>query len=562
MPRFVRLAGALAAAAACLVVPASADQAAQTLLPGVTFTQQTELTPHGPVSISVVTMPAPTGLYSLGPVLAGNTISAPRAPLTAIEKSVSGATAVVGVNGDFFNASNGQPNGLVVQGGAIERMPVVARSSIGFDATGKMLVTRLGFNATWQGSGQRRPIATINQKPGSNQVVLFTPAWGAQTPVVPASGAAVVIEPFPAATFNTDVTGPVTAVADPGAIPIPADGAVLVATGASAAKLQAEAPQGQSVTVRITMPTAWSNVVTGLGGGPSLVKNGKAVFHTSENFDATALTNRDARSAVGQLSDGRVILVTVDGGRPGHSIGMTTYELAQEMAKLGAVTAAGLQYGPYVTTAANGELLNRPSAGAAKPVKEGLLLQYSGVIAGAPSQPVLTKPTSSGESLAYTIVRPSNVTATVVDPAGNAHQVDTGMKQPGTYRFAYTAVDTEDVWHWNVQATDDLGRQSAASQTFTYDLTLSGLRVVGGTGAKVSFTLSRPASVSVRIEATNGTTVDNVPATQLAAGAQSLTWDGNASTGAIAPAGGYIAEVTETSSVGTAVFSTPFTVRG
>ena len=32
MPRFVRLAGALAAAAACLVVPASADQAAQTSL--------------------------------------------------------------------------------------------------------------------------------------------------------------------------------------------------------------------------------------------------------------------------------------------------------------------------------------------------------------------------------------------------------------------------------------------------------------------------------------------------------------------------------------------------
>ena len=37
-----------------------------------------------------------------------------------------------------------------------------------------------------------------------------------------------------------------------------------------------------------------------------------------------------------------MILVAVDGGQPGYSVGMTTYELAQTMARLGAVDAAGL----------------------------------------------------------------------------------------------------------------------------------------------------------------------------------------------------------------------------
>ena len=42
---------------------------------------------------------------------------------------------------------------------------------------------------------------------------------------------------------------------------------------------------------------------------------------------------------------------------------MTNYELAQTMAGLGAVTAAGLQYGRFVTAAFDGQLLDRPSQG-------------------------------------------------------------------------------------------------------------------------------------------------------------------------------------------------------
>ena len=85
-----------------------------------------------------------------------------------------------------------------------------------------------------------------------------------------------------------------------------------------------------------------------------------------------------------------MILVTVDGGRPGRSVGMTTYELAQTMAKLGAVTAAGLEYGKSVTAAFDGRVLNRPQSGEQK-IKEALLVAYQGVYAPAPTPPLLGK---------------------------------------------------------------------------------------------------------------------------------------------------------------------------
>ena len=57
--------------------------------------------------------------------------------------------------------------------------------------------------------------------------------------------------------------------------------------------------------MRLILPPSWGSVVSAVGGGPLLVRGGRAVFHTSENFDATDLTARDARAAVGQLADGR-----------------------------------------------------------------------------------------------------------------------------------------------------------------------------------------------------------------------------------------------------------------
>jgi len=563
MFRLLRVIPGVLPLAASLAVPAFAQAPVQ-LLPNVTYEKQVQFTPHGPVAISVITGPAPTGLYTVAPVLGGGTVSGTRQTLTQLERDAAVGATTAGINGDFFNSSNGQPVGLVVQAGAMTRGPSAARSSIGFDSNGTMHVARFSFNGTWQGAGQRRPLAAVNQKPQRNQVVLFTSAWGAATPALSSSAAVALFDTFPAAGVNKDISAPVTVTPDPGQILIPTGGAVLVATGTAATKLQADAPVGTNVTVRLNLPSSWASVVSGVGGGPLLVRGGKAVFHTNENFDAGQLTAHDARAGVGQLADGRVVLVAVDGGRPGYSVGMTTYELAQTMVRLGCVTAAGLQYGKYVTAAFDGQLLNRPSdQGGERAVKEGLLFEYFGVYAPPPSVPVVTRRGSAAsEQLSYRLLRPSNVTAAVVGPNGTSHQIDTGAKQPGTYTFTWAAFDSEGAWHWNVQATDDLGRVSTADRSFSYDLTLSSVKVsaavTASAGLKAGVTLARPASVSVQIVTAGGVLVATVPAVQLQAGAQSVTWNGKTTSGGSAPAGSYLARISAVSAIGTVTTSAPF----
>jgi hypothetical protein len=547
--------------AAVLLVPLASAQEPVALMPGVTLEQHAELTPHGPVVYSVITAPAPTGLTTIGPVLGTGTITGPRETVTQLERSISSLVTVAGVNGDFFTLSGSRsfPSGIVMANGALERVPTPARASIGFDAGGGMHVGRISFSGTWKGTGQRRTLKGVNQQPHGSQTVLFTPAWGPATPIV-RNAAVAVLEPFPSAGIGADLNATVSAVGT-GQAPIPPDGAVLVAAGADAAKLQAEAPEGTAVTVRLILPDAWSSVVSAVGGGPQLVRGGKPLFTTGENFDPVDLAARQPRAAVGQLADGRVILVTVDGGRPGYSVGMTNYELAKTMASLGAVTAAGLQYGRYVTAAFDGEVVSRPSQTRQVPVKEALLVQYSGVYAPPPSLPLVGKPdAAAGERLAYRLTRPSTVTASVIGPDGAVHQVDSGARQPGTYSFTWSAFDAEGTWHWNVQATDDRNRASTADRTFSYDLTLSSLAVprTASGSLRVGFTLSRPASATLQIAAANGTLVVTLPPARLAAGSQSLVWDGLTSTGAKAPHGSYVATVTETSAVGTAAASSHF----
>jgi Phosphodiester glycosidase/FlgD Ig-like domain len=555
----------LATGSLAVAVAAPAYAQPVPLMPGVTYEKQVQFTPHGPVGFTVVTGPPSGfagGLYSFGPVLAGGTIQGARERVPDLEREVSGTSTAVGINGDFTTGTDNHPVGIVVTGGAYQHGPSPARSSVAIDSTGALHVGRISFAGTWKGSGQRRPVDGINQKPKGNQTMLFTSAWAGATPAV-ANSFGVVLQPFPLASPNTDLTAPVVSTSA-GPVAVPPDGAVLLASGTDAAKLQAETQQGANVTVRLILPPSWGTVTGAFGGGPLLVRNGKAVFHTSEKFAADQLAARGARAAIGQLGDGRVILVAVDGGQPGYSTGMTTYDLAQTMARLGAQTAVGLAYGKPVTAAFDGQLLSRPADRSGAPVKQGLLLQYYGVYAPPVSLPVVGRQNQGqAEQLVYKVVRPSDVTASVIGPDGVVHAVDSGSRQPGIYRFSWSGFDVEGTWHWNVKATDDLGRASVADQAFQYDLTLS--RLVVPTSArdavKATFTLARAANVTLRVETTLGTVVTTSQPAPLDAGTQSLSWDGNTSTGAPAPAGPYVVRVTAISPVGTIDLTAPVTLR-
>lgn len=535
------------------------------LMPGVTYEKTVEFTPRGAVVLHVITAPRPgdqNGLFQLTPVLAGSTISGGLERVTQLEKDVSNQSTVVGINGDFFK--NGQPSGIFMQGGVLLHPPLSTRSSTGIDSAGALHVDRVKFFGTWRGTGQRRPLDGLNETPKPGEVILFTPAYGARTPVVPGA-AEVVVQPFPAAAPNTDLTATVTATSSGGGTAVPPDGAVLMASGASIAPaLQAEAPAGTVVTTRLILQPSWTGVGAALGGGPLLVKNGKPVFRTLEDFTNDQVSSRGPRAGVGQLADGRIVLVAVDGDQPGYSVGVTAFELAQAMVQLGAVTASAVEPGPDVAVAFDGQLLNKPSNGE-QPVKEALLVQYFGVYAAPAPVPLVNGDAGRTiEPLSYKIVRPSKVTAELIGPDNVARPLETAVQHdPGSYSFTYSSFDVEGTWHWNVSATDDLGRVSTIDRPFRYDTTLRGVTapVIAHGFAPIRFTLSRAASVRLRIETSGGVTVRDLAPVSLQPGARAIVWDGRLPHGTRAYSGTYVAHVFATSSVGTSDILVPFAFR-
>ena len=376
----LRRAVIFASFALVLIGPASA--APRELIPGLTFDQRLEFTTRGPVVVNVLTVPRPGGLWSVKPVLSNETIPGTER-LTAIEKRYSPSATVAGINGDLTTAS-GAPSGILMRSGALAQPPLPGRSSVGLDSSGALNVARVTMLATWQGSGPRRALNDVNGAAIANGVSLFTPAYGPSTPSAPGSFE-LTLGSFPPAAPNQELSATVTAASANGGTVIPPTGAVLVGRGTAATFMQKEAPAGQTVRIRLILKPAWASVVNALGGGPVLVRGGKPIFRANEDFTSDQLLPRTARTAVGQLADGRLLLVTIDGSQPGYSAGATNFELALEMVKLGAVTAAALDGGASSAMAFDGKLLSRPSA-PERPIGDALLVAYGGVYLPQPAR--------------------------------------------------------------------------------------------------------------------------------------------------------------------------------
>ena len=183
------------------------------------------------------------------------------------------------------------------------------------------------------------------------------------------------------------------------------------------------------MTLRLIFRPEWTGVTNAVGGGPVLVRSGGPVFRAQEAFTSSQLAPRNPRTGVGQLADGRVLMVVTDGRRPGYSVGMTNFELAQTMVRLGAVTGSAFDGGGSSSLAFDGKLLNRPSdRGGERPVSNALQLMYYGVY--SPTPEAVVSPNGDGyaekqRELSYKVVRPSNVTATLVAPGGAVAYTET-----------------------------------------------------------------------------------------------------------------------------------------
>ena len=553
----------------------------QVLMPGVTYQRQVQFTAHGPVVIHVVTAPRPTGLYSLEPILSNGDVTG-RARVTAMEKAVSDQATVVGTNGDLFNWNDGHPTGIVLQDGIIKSPPYRDRSSIGFGADGTLNVARVALFGYWQGLGSRHPLQ-VNRTPRGDGTSLYTPAWGARTPSVPGASE-TVLQPFPPTTTG-ELEGTSLAQASGGGTPIPPNGAVLLSIGSQAPRLAAETPPPAVVHVQLVLAPDWpaQGINEALGGGPVVVRNGRAVYTSDEDFLASQLAPRNPRTGIGQRRDGRIVMVVVDGRRPGYSVGLTNFELAQAMVRLGVVTGSALDSGGSSTLAFDGKLLNRPSdRGGERAVAETLALMYRGVYT-APLPLAVISPSGGGlpsqETLSYKVVRPSTVKASIIGPDGQPAYDVTEARLPGTYTITWPTGPRSTRkqvlaplgrWRWVANATDDQSQQSSMERAFWVNDTLGflsvkpravRLRAKRRNLVVARFKLAHPATVVGTISTRTGVLVRRIGPAKLGSGARSLRWNGRYRNGRLAYRGSYVFSVYAKNSYGPVQLAQPFGVR-
>jgi hypothetical protein len=516
------LGGAALALAFATTAHARPAETPRELLPGVTYEDVVQFTPHGPVSIHVVHAPRPVGLYRLRPALSNESVTR-RETLSAMERRLSSEGTAVGINGDYFSFKDGHPSGMLMRDATLVTPPLAGRSSLGISSDGTIDVRRERLLGSWHGLGQWRSLAAFNAPPKPNGIALFTSDYGLETPQVPGSLAAV-LSPIATATPGTDILAPVADERPNASISLEPGMAVLVGRGSAAATLAQDAPLGSNVTLRLTLQPDWPGVTDAIGGGPILVQDGRPVLRAGEAFATSQLAPRAPRSAVGQLADGRLVFVAVDGRE--------------------------------------------------RAIATALMLMYSGVYAPPPKAAIVS-PNGDGvddvQRLSYRIVHPSNVTVTLVGPDRTIALQQAKAQQPGRYAVSFPPAGgaAEGRWTFTVSATDDESTTSSATRRFSVNTTIGFVRVSPaavrlpprGRRIRISWRQSHPARVSVRVETPQGTLLRRVANASYGPGLNAVVWNGIRKDGRRAFGGTYRVVVTATNAVGSVSLDRSLRIR-
>lgn len=262
------------------------------------------------------------------------------------------AGAIAAINGGFF-ASTGGPLGCLVVDGEVIGSPLPGRSCAGFHEDGGVLFDVLRLEAVASSDGRAVAVDGVNRARGADETILYRPAFGPATRTNN-FGAEVVLA---GDTVLHVVDGR-------GNNPIPAGGSVLSGHGRGRAALLAAFRSGDRILTAarlgpVSGDLRWAGVRHVIGGGPRLLAAGQ--FAGGEGFRPSFSDRRHPRTAIGVLADGRVLLVTVGGRQPYHSLGMTLVELAMLLLQLGVTDALNLDGGGSTTLVVGGTVVSLPS---------------------------------------------------------------------------------------------------------------------------------------------------------------------------------------------------------
>ncbi|MGH2359120.1 MAG: phosphodiester glycosidase family protein [bacterium] len=260
--------------------------------------------------------------------------------------------AAAAINGGFFS-STGDPLGCLMIEGEILSEPDPRRTCAGLDENGAVLFDYIRLEATVASGEVTARIDGANRLRRADELIVYSPRFDLFTRTNQ-FGAEAIVSGGIVATIR-DLRGNSQ---------IPRDGVVLSGHGRARQWILQNLPPGAPVAVTTNITPAsgdsrWTTVRSMIGGGPRLLAAGQ--FVGGEGFTAAFSNRRHPRSAIGVLADGRVVLVTIYGRQPYHSVGMTLLEFAMELRRIGVVDAMNLDGGGSTTLVVGGQVVNLPA---------------------------------------------------------------------------------------------------------------------------------------------------------------------------------------------------------
>ena len=254
---------------------------------------------------------------------------------------------VAGLNGDFFDMSNGVPMGITIKNGILLSSESAQRPSLGFFEDGSLIIGRpeVKISASGENIGKGFSFLHLNKTltPGSG-VVLYTRVYGddfSNKAKIASYNVLLSVE-NDEFRINDAFEGIVVETTESDLPTIIPPGHVLLSISLntvypdSLTRLMGAQP-GDIISFTVNGDSTWDEVEYAIGTGDKLVSGGQMLPPADKEMHP--------RTAVGIRADGSAVFYTADGRQADHSKGLTLQQLSERMLELGCVEAVNMDGG-------------------------------------------------------------------------------------------------------------------------------------------------------------------------------------------------------------------------
>ncbi len=327
---------------------------------GLSYKEIRQLTWWGPRLITILNLNLNSDL-KVTPFISNNSLTG----FVDLTEIVSRPGILSGINGGFFGPT-GKPVGLLMIDGKMVFAPGNDRSAVGITDRGEIVIDRI----QWQGIvNDRIEVESVNNRNSSKNIMLFNEFYGNKVDNINKDTNVVIVQEGKIIEINKEEKER--------SVVIPDNGYLLIVKE-QAQKILNDLEVNQNIYFENKFLPEWENknIVSVLEAGPGVISNGDVeITGKAEGFQPDVIQGRAPRSALG-IKNGNLLLITVDGRRPGVSIGMSLNEMAEFMVDLGIKEGINLDGGFSAQMVVRGFTMNQPLQH--RLISNGLLIKSTG----------------------------------------------------------------------------------------------------------------------------------------------------------------------------------------